>query len=184
MDFFETEIKGLVVLTPRVFKDNRGYFFESYNKNAIREAGIENVFVQDNESYSCYGTVRGLHFQKPPFAQAKLVRVIQGTVFDVAVDLRPGSPTFGKWHGEILSGENKKQFFIPRGFAHGFSVLSETALFAYKCDNVYDKASEGAIYLYDKDLNIDWQIPADKAVLSEKDKKNPTFEEYCKNKAF
>lgn len=184
MDFIESPIKGLIVLIPRVFKDNRGYFFESYNKNAIREAGIENVFVQDNESCSCYGTVRGLHFQKPPFAQAKLVRVIQGTVFDVAVDLRPGSPTFGKWHGEILSGENKKQFFIPKGFAHGFSVLSETALFAYKCDNVYDKASEGAIYLYDKDLNIDWQIPADKAVLSEKDKNNPSFAEYCKNKAF
>ena len=184
MDFIETPIKGLIVLTPRVFKDNRGYFFESYNKNSIKEAGIENVFVQDNESCSCYGTVRGLHFQKPPFAQAKLVRVVQGTVFDVAVDLRPDSPTFGKWHGVILSGENKKQFFMPRGFAHGFSVLSETALFAYKCDNVYDKASEGAIYLYDKDLGIDWQIPADKAVLSEKDKNNPSFAEYCKNKAF
>lgn len=184
MDFIKTPIEGLIVMTPRVFKDNRGYFFESYNKNTIREAGIENVFVQDNESYSCYGTIRGLHFQKPPFAQAKLVRVIQGTVLDVAVDLRSGSPTFGKWHGVILSGENKKQFFIPRGFAHGFSVLSETALFAYKCDSVYDKASERAIYLYDKDLNIDWQIPADKAVLSEKDKKNPSFEEYCENKVF
>ena len=184
MDFIETPIKGLIVLTPRVFNDNRGYFFESYNKNAIREAGIENVFVQDNESCSCYGTIRGLHFQKPPFMQAKLVRVVQGTVFDVAVDLRPDSPTFGKWHGVILSGENKKQFFMPRGFAHGFSVLSETALFAYKCDNVYDKASEGAICLYDKDLNIDWQIPADKAVLSEKDKNNPSFAEYCKNKVF
>ncbi|MBO4555948.1 MAG: dTDP-4-dehydrorhamnose 3,5-epimerase [Elusimicrobiales bacterium] len=184
MDFIETPIKGLIVLAPRVFKDNRGYFFESYNKNAIKEGGIENVFVQDNESCSCYGTVRGLHFQKPPFAQAKLVRVIQGTVFDVAVDLRKDSPTFGKWYGVELSGENKKQFFIPRGFAHGFSVLSETALFAYKCDNLYNKASEGAIYLYDKDLGIDWRIPADRAVLSEKDKNNPSFAEYCKNKAF
>lgn len=178
MVFTETPIKGLIVLTPVIFKDNRGYFFESYNKNTIRQCGIECDFVQDNESMSCYGTVRGLHFQKSPFAQAKLVRVIQGTVFDVAVDLRPGSPTFGKWHGVELSGENKKQFFIPRGFAHGFSVLSETAIFAYKCDNFYNKQSEGAISLFDNDLNIDWKIDLEKAVISEKDMKNPSFEEY------
>ena len=184
MDFIETPIKGLIVLQPRIFRDNRGYFFESYNKDTLKAGGIDCDFVQDNESMSCHDTVRGLHFQKPPFSQAKLVRVIQGTVFDVAVDLRPGSPTFGKWHGEILSGENKRQFFIPRGFAHGFSVLSETAVFAYKCDNLYNKASEGAIYLFDRDLNIDWQIDLEKAILSEKDRKNPTFEEYLKNPSF
>ena len=184
MDFIKTPMEGLMVLQPRVFKDNRGYFFEAYNQNTLKEAGIECSFVQDNESFSCRGTVRGLHFQKPPFAQAKLVRVIQGTVYDVAVDLRAGSPTFGRWYGVELSGENKKQFFIPGGFAHGFSVLSETALFCYKCDNFYSRASEGGIYLYDRELGIDWRIPADKAVLSDKDRKNPSFAEYCMNKAF
>ncbi len=184
MDFFRPEIAGLAVITPKVFADQRGYFFESYNEAAWKEACGGAVFVQDNESFSKKGTLRGLHFQKPPYAQAKLVRVLDGVVWDVAVDLRRSSPTFGKWFGVELSAENKKQFFIPRGFAHGFSVLSETARFAYKCDNLYHKEAEGAILFTDPDLNIDWKInPAD-AVLSDKDLKNPSFACYQEDPCF
>lgn len=184
MDFFNPPIEGLVVVNPRVFKDNRGYFFESYNQRAWKEAGITADFVQDNESFSTRNTLRGLHFQKPPFAQAKLVRVLEGAVWDVAVDLRAGSATFGKWFGVELSSENKKQFFIPRGFAHGFSVLTETARFAYKCDNFYNKSAEGAVRFDDPELAVDWKIDLSKAVLSEKDLKNPLFAEYKKSVIF
>ena len=175
MDFSKTPIEGLIVITPKVFADNRGYFFESYNKRAWAEAGITADFVQDNESFSSQNTLRGLHFQKPPFTQAKLVRVLEGAVWDVAVDLRKNSPTFGQWFGVELSAENKKQFFIPRGFAHGFSVLTETAKFAYKCDNFYNKESEGAVRFDDPELTVDWKIDLSKAVLSDKDLKNPLF---------
>lgn len=178
MDFSKTPIEGLVIITPKVFADNRGYFYESYNQRAWREAGITADFVQDNESFSSQNTLRGLHFQKPPFAQAKLVRVLEGTVWDVVVDLRVNSPTFGKWFGVELSAENKKQFFIPRGFAHGFSVLTPTAKFAYKCDNFYNKESEGAIRFDDPELAVDWKIDLSQAVLSEKDLKNPPFGGY------
>lgn len=178
MDFFKPKLEGLVVLTPNIFTDNRGYFYESYNKNTLAEIGITVDFVQDNESFSFQNTLRGLHFQKPPFAQAKLVRVLEGTVWDVVVDLRKNSSTFGQWFGVELSGENKKQFFIPRGFAHGFSVLTPTAKFAYKCDNFYHKPSETAILFNDPDLHIDWKIDLSKAILSDKDLKNPTFAAY------
>ena len=184
MDFFKPEIEGLVVLTPTVFKDNRGYFYESYNQKVWQQAGITTTFVQDNESFSSQNTLRGLHFQKPPFAQAKLVRVLEGAVWDVAVDLRKNSPTFGKWYGVELTEENKKQFFIPRGFAHGFSVLTPTAKFAYKCDNLYNKASEGALFFQDADLAIDWKIDLSQAILSEKDLKNPSFAAYKENPCF
>ena len=184
MDFFKPSIEGLLVITPKVFTDNRGYFYESYNKRVFEEAGLQVDFVQDNESFSSQNTLRGLHFQKPPFAQAKLVRVLEGAVWDVAVDLRNGSPTFGKWFGVELSAENKKQFFIPRGFAHGFAVLTPTAKFAYKCDNFYNKASEGAIRFDDAKLQIDWKIDLSKAVLSEKDLKNPSFAAYKENPCF
>lgn len=184
MDFSKTPIEGLIVITPKVFADNRGYFFESYNKRAWAEAGITADFVQDNESFSSQNTLRGLHFQKPPFAQAKLVRVLEGAVWDVAVDLRKNSPTFGQWFGVDLSAENKKQFFIPRGFAHGFSVLTETAKFAYKCDNFYNKESEGAVRFDDPELAVDWKIDLSKAVLSDKDLKNPLFAAYKENPCF
>lgn len=184
MDFSKTPIEGLIVITPKVFADNRGYFFESYNKRAWAEAGITADFVQDNESFSSQNTLRGLHFQKPPFAQAKLVRVLEGAVWDVAVDLRKNSPTFGQWFGVELSAENKKQFFIPRGFAHGFSVLTETAKFAYKCDNFYNKESEGAVRFDDPELAVDWKIDLTKAVLSDKDLKNPLFAAYKENPCF
>lgn len=178
MDFSKTPIEGLLVLTPKVFADNRGYFYESYNKRTLAECGITANFVQDNESFSTQYTLRGLHFQKPPFAQAKLVRVLQGAVWDVAVDLRPQSPTFGQWFGVELSDENKKQFFIPHGFAHGFSVLTPTARFAYKCDNYYNKASEGAVRFDDAEIGVDWKIDLGKAVLSDKDLQNPLFSVY------
>lgn len=178
MIFSKTPIEGLLVLTPKVFADNRGYFYESYNKQTLLEAGITADFVQDNESFSTQNTLRGLHFQKPPFAQAKLVRVLEGTVWDVAVDLRHDSPTFGQWFGVELSAENKKQFYIPHGFAHGFSVLTPMAKFAYKCDNFYNKAAEGAVHFADKDLAVDWKIDVTQAVLSEKDLKNPSFSAY------
>ncbi|MDO5765189.1 MAG: dTDP-4-dehydrorhamnose 3,5-epimerase [Elusimicrobiales bacterium] len=184
MDFSKTPIEGLIVITPKVFADNRGYFFESYNKRAWAEAGITADFVQDNESFSSQNTLRGLHFQKPPFAQAKLVRVLEGAVWDVAVDLRKNSPTFGQWFGLELSADNKKQFFIPHGFAHGFSVLTETAKFAYKCDNFYNKESEGAVRFDDPALAVDWKIDLSKAVLSDKDLKNPSFAAYKENPCF
>lgn len=184
MDSFKTPIEGLLVLTPKIFKDNRGYFYESYNKKTFENVGISNDFVQDNESFSCQNTLRGLHFQKPPFAQAKLVRVLEGAVWDVAVDLRLNSKTFGKWFGVELSAENKKQFFIPRGFAHGFAVLTPVAKFAYKCDNFYNKESEGAILFNDKNLNIDWKIDISKAILSQKDLANSSFDLYRENPCF
>ena len=173
MNIIETYIKGVVILEPRIFKDDRGYFFEAYSKKIFdKEVQVIN-FVQDNESKSQYGVVRGLHYQKFPFAQSKLVRVIKGAVLDVAVDIRKGSPTYGQYTVCELTEENKRMFFIPRGFAHGFSVLSEEAIFQYKCDEFYHPESEGAIAWDDPDLNIDWRIPKDKIILSEKDKAHP-----------
>ena len=178
MNIIQTEIDGLVVIEPRVFGDDRGYFFESFNEREFREKVGDVQFVQDNESKSRYGVLRGLHFKRGEHAQAKLVRVVSGAVLDVAVDLRPGSPTYGKHHAEVLSGENHRQMFIPRGFAHGFSVLSEEVVFQYKCDNFYCPASEGAIAWNDPDLAIDWRIPADAVILSEKDKPHPFLYEH------
>ena len=169
MKISDTPIPGLKIIEPAVFADARGYFFESYNFRSLKAAGISCWFVQDNESCSSRGVVRGLHYQLAPFAQSKLVRVVFGTVYDVAVDLRKGSPTFGKWFGIELSGENKRQFFIPQGFAHGFSVLSETAVFAYKCDQFYNQAAERSIRFDDPQLAIDWQLPASEVKVSEKD---------------
>lgn len=173
MNIISTSIAGVWIIEPKIFNDPRGYFFESYNQKEFNEKIGRIDFVQDNESFSSYGVLRGLHFQRPPFAQSKLVRVIQGKVLDVAVDIRHGSPTFGKYVSVELSGENHRQFFIPRGFAHGFCVLSETAMFQYKCDNLYAPQSEGAIAWNDSDLNIDWRISADKVLLSEKDRHHP-----------
>ncbi len=180
MNFIKTKIDGLLIVEPKVFEDSRGYFFEAYNRQVFEKEGLHYDFVQDNQSFSTYGTVRGLHFQKGEAAQAKLVRVISGRVLDVAVDLRPGSPTFGKHEAVELTGENQRMFLIPRGFAHGFSVLSETALFTYKCDNFYNKAAEGGLLYNDPALEIDWQVPADKVVLSEKDKVHPKLAEIGK----
>jgi dTDP-4-dehydrorhamnose 3,5-epimerase len=177
MNIIKTDIEGLLVIEPRVFGDSRGYFFESYNTKAFEEAVGNVTFVQDNESKSSYGVVRGLHFQKPPYAQAKLVRVVKGKVLDVAVDLRKNSPTFGKYVAMELSEENHRQMFIPRGFAHGFSVLSEEVIFQYKCDNYYTPQSEGAIAWDDPDLAIDWQVPSEKVILSEKDSKHPMLKD-------
>lgn len=177
MNVIKTDIEGLVVIEPKVFGDSRGYFFESYNSKAFEEAVGDITFVQDNESMSSYGVVRGLHYQKPPHAQAKLVRVVKGKVLDVAVDLRKDSPTFGRHVAVELSEENHRQLFIPRGFAHGFSVLSDEAVFQYKCDNYYAPHSEGAIAWDDPDLAIDWRIPAEMAVLSEKDRNHPMFKD-------
>ena len=169
MPFIKTEFPGLVVFEPQVWGDDRGYFYESYNKNSFAAAGIDNVFVQDNQARSSYGVLRGLHYQLGEYAQAKLVRVVEGSVLDVVVDLREGSPTYGKYYSIELSAANKLQLFVPRGFAHGYVVLSEKAEFFYKCDNFYNKASEGGINYKDPKLNIDWQIDLKDAVLSEKD---------------
>ncbi|WP_148371944.1 dTDP-4-dehydrorhamnose 3,5-epimerase [Bacteroides bouchesdurhonensis] len=177
MEVIETAIEGVVILEPRIFKDARGYFFESFSQREFEEKVCETTFVQDNESRSCYGVLRGLHFQKPPFAQSKLVRVINGAVLDVAVDIRKGSPTFGQYVSVELTGENHRQFFIPKGFAHGFAVLSEEVIFQYKCDNFYSPECEGAIAWNDPDLNIDWHIPTDKVILSEKDRRHPRLKE-------
>ena len=182
MEIIKTPIEGLLVLEPRVFRDARGYFVETYNEQRYREAGIEAQFVQDNQSCSSYGVVRGLHFQKPPYEQAKLVCCTVGRVLDVAVDLRPDSPTYGKWFSVELSEENKRQFYIPRGFAHGFSVLSESAIFTYKCDNLYHPECEGGILLNDPDLAIDWRIPENQRIISDKDTKHSTFDEYTRNR--
>lgn len=183
MEVKATYIQGVYILTPDVFPDNRGLFFESYNRKKIHEL-LSDIpdFVQDNQSKSCYGVVRGLHFQRPPYAQAKLVRVISGRVLDVALDLRRGSTTFGKWTSVELTGENRLQFFIPEGFAHGFSVLSPEALLQYKCSNYYNKASEGGIIWNDSALAIDWQLPEKDIILSDKDKVHPTFKEWAENK--
>lgn len=173
MNVIPTPIEGLMVIEPQVFRDARGYFVETYNEQRYMDAGITARFVQDNQSCSSYGVVRGLHFQRPPYSQAKLVCCTQGKVLDVAVDLRQDSPTYGQWYSVELSGENHRQFFIPRGFAHGFSVLSDTATFTYKCDNLYHPEADGGILLSDPDLAIDWQIPEEFRILSDKDKKHP-----------
>lgn len=180
MEIINTPIPDLIILKPRVFKDDRGYFFEAYNDSRYKEAGIKFDFVQDNISYSSKNTIRGLHYQVGDFAQSKLVQVVQGKVIDVAIDLRKNSPTFGKHFAIELSDENNLQFYIPRGFAHGFSVLSETALFHYKCDNYYNKESERGIIYNDKTIGIDWQIDLNNAIVSEKDIVLPTFEDATK----
>ena len=178
MNFIETDIEGVFIVEPRVFPDARGHFFESWNRAAFEAAGLRYDFVQDNQSCSAYGTIRGLHFQKGEHAQAKLVRVVSGTVLDVAVDLRAGSPTFGRHVAAELSGENFRQLLIPRGFAHGFSVLSETAVFAYKCDNFYCREAEGGVRFDDPALGIDWRVPAAERLLSDKDKTHPFLEDF------
>lgn len=170
MNFIKTEIDGVIIVEPQVFSDERGYFFESYNYDVFASAGIDAKFVQDNQSKSSYGVVRGLHCQTGEHAQAKLVRVLEGRVLDVAVDIREGSKTFGRYIAVELSAENKRQLYLPRGFLHGFSVLSETAVFAYKCDNFYFKASESGVRYDDKDIGVDWHIPVDKIIISDKDK--------------
>ena len=170
MEIQETGLKDCVIIKPRVFEDSRGYFFESFNKKTFEEkTGMSGEFVQDNQSFSTYGVIRGLHTQSGEFAQAKLVRVLKGEVLDIAVDIRPGSPTYGKHISVKLSAQNKLQLYVPRGFLHGFSVLSETAEFFYKCDNFYNKASEVGVMYNDKDLAIDWMIPADQEAVSDKD---------------
>ena len=175
MNIITTEIEGLLILEPKVFGDERGYFFESFSQREFEEKVCKTIFVQDNESKSGYGVLRGLHFQKSPFEQAKLVRVVKGKVLDVAVDIREDSPTFGKHVSVELSEENKRQMFVPRGFAHGFVVLSEEAIFQYKCDNYYMPQAEGGILWNDPVLNIDWKIPMEDVILSEKDKNNRTL---------
>lgn len=172
MEVSETEIEGLLIIQPKVFGDERGYFFESFSLREFEEKVCKTIFVQDNESKSTYGVLRGLHFQTPPFEQAKLVRVVKGRVLDVALDIRKDSPTFASHVSVVLSEENKKQLFIPRGFAHGFVVLSDEAIFQYKCDNYYSLVHEGGIRWDDPRLEIDWTLPAQDIVLSEKDKKN------------
>ncbi len=178
MKIIETPIKDLLIIEPRVFKDDRGYFYESYNQKSFQEFGINTNFVQDNQSFSKQGTIRGLHFQTGEHSQAKLVRATLGTVLDVAVDLRAGSPTFGQSYSVELSEENKRMFYVPRGFAHGFSVLSEVAVFAYKCDNFYNKESEGGIKYNDPKLKIDWKVPTDQALVSPKDLELGSIDDY------
>ena len=176
MEIIKTSIEGLLVIRPDVFKDDRGYFYESYNKERFAKEGLSMTFVQDNESKSCKGVLRGLHFQKPPYAQGKLVRVVKGSVFDVAVDLRKNSPTYGQWESRILSEDNKEMFWIPEGFAHGFLTLEDNTIFNYKCTNVYNKESEGSILWNDPDINIEWNI--ENPILSEKDKVSPLFKNF------
>ena len=178
MNVIKTALKGLIILEPKIFGDSRGYFFESYNKEQFKkDTGLDIDFVQDNQSKSCYGVLRGLHFQKPPYAQSKLVRVVKGRVLDVSVDIRKSSPTFGKYVAVELTEDNHRQLFIPHGFAHGFVVLSDEAIFQYKCDNFYHKESEGAIAWNDPEINIDWTIPFEDVILSDKDKVNPLLKD-------
>lgn len=177
MEVIKSDIEGVVIIEPRIFEDSRGYFFESFSEREFVEKVCNTHFVQDNESKSSYGVVRGLHFQRPPHAQSKLVRVVEGTVLDIAVDIRRGSPTFGRYVAVELSAENHRQLFIPRGFAHGFAVLSDKAVFQYKCDNYYAPQSEGAIAWNDPAIGIDWRIPADKVILSAKDMAHPLLAE-------
>ena len=184
MKVIKTEIPDLLIIEPEVFEDDRGYFFESYNQNDFEKANLNFNFVQDNQSKSNYGVIRGLHYQIEPYAQTKLVRVLSGKIFDVTVDIRKGSPTFGKWVGVELSEENKKQVLVPKGLAHGFSVLSETAVVFYKCDNFYHPESDRGIIYNDKSLNIDWKIDVGKAIVSEKDLKHPTLENTDNNFIF
>ena len=176
MEIIKTSIEGLLIIKPDVFKDERGYFFESYNKERFAKEGLTMDFVQDNESKSSKGVLRGPHFQKPPYAQGKLVRVVKGSVMDVAVDLRKDSPTYGKWESVVLSEDNKLQFWIPEGFAHGFVTLEDETVFNYKCTNIYNKESEGSLLWNDPDINIDWNI--ENPILSEKDKVSPLFKNF------
>lgn len=183
MEVLKTALDGVLILEPRVFNDPRGYFFESFSQREFDEKvapilGHSVRFVQDNESMSSYGVMRGLHFQRPPFTQSKLVRCVRGAVLDVAVDIRRGSPTYGQHVAVELTEENHRQFFIPKGFAHGFAVLSETAVFQYKCDEFYHPEADGGISILDESLGIDWRIPAEKAILSEKDLKHPRLSEF------
>ena len=178
MEVIKTEIEGVVMLKPRIFTDSRGYFFESYSQREFNRLVEPVNFVQDNESASTFGVIRGLHFQRPPFTQAKLVRCVRGAVLDVAVDLRKGSPTYGKYVAAELTEENKLQFFVPHGFAHGFSVLSDVAVFQYKCDNFYAPESEEGISPLDPALGIDWRIDLSKAILSDKDLRHPAFNNF------
>ena len=175
MNVIKTDFPGLMIIEPKVFGDARGYFFESYNEKVIADAGIQVIFRQDNQSFSKYGVIRGLHFQLNPHAQTKLIRVLEGTIYDVALDLRKGSPTFSKWFGLELSAENKRQLYIPQGFAHGFAVVSDQAAILYKCDNFYHPQSEGGVLYNDPALNIDWKVDANEAIISDKDKILPTF---------
>jgi len=181
MKITETGFEGLLIIEPVVFSDSRGYFMESFNQDAIKKAGIKFVPVQDNESSSVKGVIRGLHYQLRPFDQAKLIRVIEGKILDVAVDLRKASKTYGRWFGTELSSDSKKQLLIPKGFAHGFSVLSKTAVIQYKCDNFYKPAYERGIALNDPALGIDWKTDISKAIISEKDLKNPNFRDADNN---
>ena len=178
MEIIKTAIEGLLVIKPRVFEDARGYFFESFSQREFEEKVGKVVFVQDNESMSSYGVMRGLHFQRPPYTQSKLVRCVKGTVLDVAVDIRKGSPTYGQHVAVELSEQNHLQFFIPHGFAHGFSVLSETAVFQYKCDNFYAPQADDGISILDQSLGIDWRIPVESAILSEKDTKHLLLQDF------
>jgi dTDP-4-dehydrorhamnose 3,5-epimerase len=178
MKITTTPIEGLLIITPNVFKDDRGYFFESYSKKKLEEYGLNLDFVQDNQSKSCKGTLRGLHFQAPPYDQGKLVRVITGSVLDIAVDIRPNSPTYGKYHSCLLTEENNAQFWIPSGFAHGFLALEDDTIFSYMCTNYYHKDSEGGLLWNDTDLAINWQLINFEPILSEKDMKLPTFKEF------
>lgn len=181
MEIKETDIPGILIIKPKIFEDPRGYFFESYNKNKLNDALDDLEFVQDNQSLSGFGTIRGLHYQLAPYAQAKLIRVLQGKIYDIAVDIRQNSPTFGKHFGIELSDENKTQLFIPHGFAHGFSVLSKKAIVFYKTDKYYHKESERGIKYNDPELNIDWKINLSESILSSKDKVLPSFKESEKN---
>ncbi len=178
MNIIQTSIPGVVIIEPRLFKDDRGYFFESFSERNFNTQVREVKFVQDNESMSSYGVMRGLHFQRPPYTQSKLVRCVKGAVLDVAVDIRKGSPTYGQYVAVELTEENHRQFFVPRGFAHGFAVLSETAIFQYKCDNFYHPEADGGISILDDSLGIDWRIPTDHAILSEKDTKHPLLKDF------
>ncbi len=177
MNVVKTSIEGVVIIEPKIFGDSRGYFFESYNQRDFADV-IDTTFVQDNESLSCYGVVRGLHFQRPPYAQSKLVRVVSGCVLDVAVDIRRESPTYGQHVSVELSEDNHRQLFLPKGMAHGFAVLSPRSVFQYKCDNFYHPDAEGAIAWDDPVLNIDWHLPAEAIILSEKDKHHPLFNQF------
>ncbi len=184
MPFIPTNIPDLLIFEPKVFEDSRGYFFEAYNTQSFADEGVDIRFVQDNQSKSSYGVIRGLHYQLNPYAQTKLVRVLEGIILDVAVDIRKGSPTFGQHFAIELSAENKKQLLVPQGFAHGFSVLSETAIVLYKCDQLYNKQSEAGIVFNDPTLNIDWKLLANKALVSEKDALLPRFENCINNFEF
>ena len=177
MNITKTEIEGVVIIEPTIFTDSRGYFFESFSYKEFSQKVVNTIFVQDNESYSVYGVLRGLHFQRPPYAQAKLVRVVKGLILDIAVDIRKESATFGNYIAIELSDLNKRQLFIPHGFAHGFVVLSDGAIVNYKSDNYYSPESEGSILWNDAQLNIDWRLPIDEIVLSDKDKKSPILKE-------